>query len=367
MNVTARETPASLPALDESPIIRACERGLVPDALMRTGMRALMRRRLADEHAHDDARRTQAFERFLTELRASPIAIETQAANTQHYELPDAFFEAHLGPHLKYSCAYYPRGGETLAQAELAMLELYAERAQLADGQRMLDLGCGWGSLALWVAGQYPRSQVVALSNSHGQRAFIETRARQRGLDNLRVVTGDIVEFDFARDEAPFDRILSIEMFEHMKNYGLLLAKIARWLADDGRLFVHLFAHRTLAYHFTSRDGSDWMSRYFFTGGTMPSASLLLRFQDDLRVTRQWWVNGTHYERTANQWLASLDAARDRVMPLLHGVYGDAAALWFRRWRMFYMAVAELFGYARGGEWGVAHYLFDKRPAGVKS
>jgi cyclopropane-fatty-acyl-phospholipid synthase len=370
MNTTARETPAlpaDMPAFNESRIIRACERGLVPDMLVRAGMRMLIRQRLMDEHANDNALRTQAFEQFLTELRASQIAIDTQAANAQHYELPDAFFEAHLGPRLKYSCGFYPRGDETLEQAELAMLELYAERAQLADGQRILDLGCGWGSLALWMAERYPRARIVALSNSHGQRAFIEARARLCGLGNLRVVTGDIARFDFARDEAPFDRILSIEMFEHMKHYGLLLAKIARWLADDGRLFVHLFAHETLAYHFTSRDGGDWMSRYFFTGGTMPSASLLLHFQDDLRVTRQWWVNGSHYARTADQWLASLDTARDRIMPILNGVYGDADKVWFRRWRMFYMAVAELFGYARGSEWGVAHYLFEKRPTKVTS
>jgi cyclopropane-fatty-acyl-phospholipid synthase len=360
-------TPADMPALDESRIIRACERGFVPDVLVRAGMRMLIRQRLVDEHAHDDALRTQAFERLLAELRASPIAIDTQAANAQHYELPDAFFEAHLGPRLKYSCGFYPRGDETLAQAERAMLERYAERAQLADGQRMLDLGCGWGSFALWAAQHYPRAQIVALSNSHGQRAFIEARARQRGLGNLRVVTGDIVDFEFARNEAPFDRIVSIEMFEHMKHYGLLLAKIARWLADDGRLFVHLFAHKKVAYHFTSHDGGDWMSRYFFTGGTMPSASLLLHFQDDLRATRQWWMNGTHYAHTANQWLAALDAARDRVMPMFRDVYGDAATIWFQRWRMFYMAVAELFGYARGREWGVAHFLFEKRPMKVIS
>ena len=363
MNTTA--LPSDIPTFDESRIIRACERGLVPDALVRAGMRMLIRRRLIDEHANDDALRTQASERFVKELRASPIAIDTQAANAQHYELPDAFFEAHLGPRLKYSCAFYLRGDETLAQAELAMLELYAGRAQLKDGQHILDLGCGWGSLALWMAGRYPRARIVALSNSHGQRAFIEARAKRQGLGNLRVVTGDIVDFDFARGEARFDRILSVEMFEHMKNYGLLLAKIARWLADDGRLFVHLFAHKKLAYHFASHDAGDWMSRYFFTGGTMPSASLLLHFQDDLRVARQWWMNGSHYARTAAQWLASLDAARPRVMPMLHGVYGDADAIWFQRWRMFYMAVAELFGYARGDEWGVAHYLFEKRPVKV--
>jgi cyclopropane-fatty-acyl-phospholipid synthase len=367
-------TQSPLPAeISDGWLIQWCERGWLPDSLVRLGMRALMRQRLQAEHAGDGERRTEALERLLVELRSSPIAIETQAANTQHYEVPGDFFHAHLGPRLKYSCCLYPHGDESLEQAEIAMLERYAERAQLADGQRILDLGCGWGSLSLWLAERYPNAQIVALSNSGGQRAFIETRIAERGLHNLRVVTANIVDFAFedegnaARGDASvlladgFDRILSIEMFEHMKNYGLLLAKVARWLRDDGKLFVHIFAHPTLAYHFEVHDGSDWMSRYFFTGGTMPSESLFLHFQDDLRVARQWWVDGTHYERTANQWLASLDAAREHVMPMLVNTYGARdAAVWFQRWRMFYMAVAELFGYARGKEWGVAHYLFDK-------
>ncbi len=210
--------------------------------------------RLRDEHASDIARHTQVFDAFIAELRDSSIAIETQAANAQHYELPTSFFAVYLGPRLKYSYGYYPRGDETLAQAEDAMFALYAERAQLADGQRVLDLGCGWGSLAL--------------SNSHAQCVFIETRAQEHGLGNVLVVTGNIVDFDFHDGEIAFDRILSIEMFEHVKNYGVLLAKIARWIAEDGKLFVHLFAHKTLAYHFTAHDGTDWMSRYFFTGGT---------------------------------------------------------------------------------------------------
>ncbi|WP_186275261.1 SAM-dependent methyltransferase [Burkholderia gladioli] len=343
--------------------LRCAERGWLPDAAIRLGMRSLLRQRLRDEHAGDSARQAEAFEAMLVELRASPIAIETQAANAQHYELPGAFFAAHLGPCLKYSCCHYPTGSETLAEAEQAMLELYAERAGLADGQRILDLGCGWGSLSLWLARRYPRAQIVGLSNSHGQRAFIEQRAAELGLANLRIVTGNVVDHEFDAGTERFDRVLSIEMFEHMKHYGLLLAKIAGWLRDDGRLFVHLFAHRSLAYHFTVRDGSDWMSRYFFTGGTMPSANLLLRFQDDLRVTRQWWLDGTHYARTAEHWLSSLDAAHERVMPVLVEAYGAQAPVWFQRWRMFYMAVAELFGYRAGQEWGVAHYLFDKRTA----
>ncbi|WP_322028924.1 SAM-dependent methyltransferase [Paraburkholderia sp. J76] len=369
MNVTAPPPPPGgapshgaplASAHDTNAAIRWCERGWLPDWLIRMGMRQLIRRRLADEHAHDGERRAEALETLIAELRASPIAIETQAANAQHYEIPGAFFAAHLGPRLKYSCGYYPRGDETLAQAEEAMLSLYAARAQIADGQRILDLGCGWGALALWLAQRYPHAQIVGLSNSHGQRAFIEHRASELGLANLRIVFGNVATFDFAQGQADFDRVLSIEMFEHMKHYGLLLAKIARWLADDGQLFVHLFAHRLIAYHFDVRDAGDWMSRHFFTGGTMPSANLLLRFQDDLCVTRQWWIDGTHYARTADQWLAALDAARGHALALL--ATSGNARLAFQRWRMFYMAVAELFGYSGGQEWGVAHYLLRKRP-----
>ena len=345
-------------------LIHACERGWVPDRLIRIGMRRLMRQRLIEEGAFDQALRSKRFSTLIDELRTSPVAIETDAANTQHYELPPSFFEAHLGPHLKYSCCLYPRGDETLEQAEQAMLALYAERAQIEDGQTILDLGCGWGSLALWLAERYPRTQIVALSNSRGQREFIEARAASAGITNLRVITGNVVQFEFeqALRTGYFDRVLSVEMFEHMKNYGLLLERIARWMRPDGKLFVHLFAHRTMAWHFQTRDATDWMSTYFFTGGTMPSEALLQHFQDDLRIDRQWWIGGAHYARTAEHWLANLDAARAQVMPELALAYGvDNAALWFQRWRMFYMSVAELFGYAKGNEWGVAHYLFEKR------
>ncbi|VVD65530.1 cyclopropane-fatty-acyl-phospholipid synthase [Pandoraea iniqua] len=358
------DTSKPATAHDESGLIRLCERGFVPDVLLRTAMRALMRQRLRDEHADDAERSAQALEALVTELRASPIAIETTAANVQHYEVPSAFFAAHLGPAMKYSCCLYPTGEETLAQAEDAMLACYAERAGIEDGQRILDLGCGWGSLSLWLAARYPYARIVGLSNSAGQRQHIEAVAAQRGLKNLRIVTGNVVDFEFDNNvPAGFDRVISIEMFEHMKNYDALLARIARWLNDDGKLFVHIFAHRHLAYHFENKDGTDWMSRHFFTGGTMPSANLLLRFQNDLRVTHQWWLNGQHYERTANQWLASLDAARDRILPILESCYGPDARVWLQRWRMFYMAVAELFGYAKGNEWGVGHYLFEKAGA----
>lgn len=345
-------------------VIDLCERGLIPDALARHGMRRLIRTRLVDDANRDGEVRSQRFNRFLDELRAAPIAIEAKAANQQHYEVPAAFFHRHLGPQLKYSCCLYPTGRETLAEAEQKMLELYAERAELCNGQRILDLGCGWGSLSTWLAARYPGSRIVGLSNSHGQREFIEKRARERGLTNLTIHTGNVAEFDFTPEQLDggFDRVLSIEMFEHMKNYGLLLQKISRWMKSDATLFVHIFVHKLLAYHFEDKEDSDWMTRYFFLGGTMPSENLLLHFQDHLRLDRQWWVDGRHYEKTSNHWLAGMDAHKAEIMEIFRRGYGERdAAVWFQRWRMFYMAVAEFFGYADGNEWGVAHYRFGKR------
>jgi cyclopropane-fatty-acyl-phospholipid synthase len=344
-------------------VIDLCEKGLIPDFLSRWGMRKLMERRLVDEANLDGEARARRYNAFLDELRASPIAVETGAANEQHYEVPAAFFHRHLGPRLKYSCCYYPNGNETLAEAEDKMFALYAERAELRDGLRILDLGCGWGSLSLWLAEKYPNAQIVGLSNSNGQREFITARAKERGFHNLTILTGNIVSFDFpARDiVAGFDRVMSIEMFEHMKNYGLLLEKISRWMNPDAKLFIHIFVHKLLAYHFEVQGEDDWMSKYFFTGGTMPSENLLLNFQDHVRLERQWWVDGRHYEKTSNHWLENMDLQRRHIRQIFREPYGDDAERWIQRWRMFYMAVAELFGYADGNEWGVAHYRFTKR------
>lgn len=340
------------------------EKGFVPDAITRAAMRKLMAQRLKDEFVDDGEERSRRFNTFLAELRASPIAVETKAANEQHYEVPAEFFHLHLGPRLKYSCALYTDGNETLEQAEEKMFSLYAERAELKDGMRILDLGCGWGSLSLWLAEKFPGSQIVGLSNSHGQRAFIMQRAKERGFDNLTILTGNIVEFEMPAGVlgVGFDRVMSIEMFEHMKNYGLLLNKISQWMNPDAKLFIHIFVHKLLAYHFEVKDGTDWMSQYFFTGGTMPSENLLLNFQDDVKIQNQWWVCGTHYEKTSNHWLAGMDAKKTEIMKVFREGYGEKdATIWFNRWRMFYMAVAELFGYNHGNEWGVAHYLFTKR------
>lgn len=351
-----------------SVLIKLCEQGMIPDALTRWGMRKLMAQRLKASGLHDIELAKAMRRRILTQLRDSPIAVETEAANEQHYEVPAAFFHRHLGPRLKYSCALYEQGNETLAQAEEAMFALYAERAGIEDGQRILDLGCGWGSLSLWLAERFPQSQIVGLSNSHGQREFIEQRAKERGLDNVTILTDNVVHADFPMVtveghavSAGFDRIVSIEMLEHMRNYGLLFKKLAGWLNDDGAFFVHIFVHRELTYFFEDKDASDWMTRYFFSGGIMPSEHLFDEFAEDLTVAQQWWVNGQHYEQTANHWLANMDAAKADILPLFARCYGQHdAAIWFNRWRMFYMAVAELFGYDEGKQWGVAHYLLRK-------
>jgi len=347
--------------------IDLCERGLIPDRLARAGMRRLIQKRLDSEEATDPEARSDTVRRLVREWSQGEIAEQTDAANAQHYEVPAEFFLRSLGERLKYSCCYYPTGRETLEQAEDAMLSLYAERARLRDGQRVLDIGCGWGSLTLWLAEHYPNMEIVSVSNSSGQREFIEQQARERGLSNIHVITCDINVFDPAAhgESAPFDRALSVEMFEHMRNYRELMRRISTWLKPDGLLFVHIFAHPHLAYPYEDRGDSDWMTRYFFSGGVMPSQHLLMHFQEHMRIADHWWVNGQHYEKTSNQWLERMDAERDTILPLFEQTYGTAreGRIWFQRWRMFYMAVAEFFGYRNGGEWGVGHYLFQPRVA----
>jgi cyclopropane-fatty-acyl-phospholipid synthase len=339
-------------------LLGLAERGLVPDALLRAGIRRLCAKRLAEEGVGGVSAIAARYQKRIDALKHSDVAIHTDAANGQHYELPPRFFELCLGPRLKYSGCYYPTGTESLAEAEEAMLELYGARAELADGQAILELGCGWGSLTLWMAARYPRSLITAVSNSASQRRHIEAACEARGLHNVTVITADANTLELGL--AQFDRCVSIEMFEHMRNYETLLARIGLWLRPGGKVFVHIFAHRTLMYPFETEGDDDWMGRHFFTGGLMPASDTLLWFQRDLAIERRWHVDGTHYERTANHWLANQDAARDEIMTVLRGTYGEAASLWFQRWRMFWMACAELFGYAGGQEWVVAHYRFVK-------
>jgi cyclopropane-fatty-acyl-phospholipid synthase len=329
------------------------EKNLLPDWLLRFGIRRLLAQRIADEAPRYNA------DAYVADLKTRALAEQTAAANEQHYEVPTDFYRYCLGPRFKYSGCLYPTGKETLAEAEELMLAVYAERAQLTDGQDILELGCGWGSLCLYNAQKFPRSRITAISNSRTQKEHIDAEARRRGLTNLTIITCDINTFDIA--PASFDRVVSVEMFEHLKNYELLFKNIARWLRPGGLLFTHIFTHHRFSYHFVSKGPSDWMSRYFFTGGQMPAHDLLPRFNADLTLVQDWQVNGRHYHQTAEHWLQNMDAHRAEIMPLLAKTYGpDRATKWWAYWRVFYLSCAELWGYRGGEEWLVSHYLFRK-------
>ncbi len=340
-------------------MIDLAERGRLPDTLVRLGIRWLCGQRLREESRNDVQHQGARYSALLEELRSSRIALDTDLANEQHYEVPAEFFELALGARLKYSSAFWGMGARSLDQAEEAMLELYAERANLADGQAILDLGCGWGSFTLWAAEHYPNAKITAVSNSAGQREHILRQADLRGLTNVQVVTGDVNTLDLA---GGFDRVVSIEMFEHMRNYALLMNRIERWLNPDGKLFVHIFCHRNLLYPFESDGDGNWMGRYFFTSGLMPAADTLLHFQDDLRVESRWQMSGVHYSRTARAWLENMDRNAQAVADVFSAVHGaEQGPVWVQRWRMFFMACEELFGFRRGQEWLVCHYRFGKR------
>lgn len=335
------------------------DRGLLPDAVIRAGIRRVVAMRLREQEAGGVEAQSLRFNALVESLGQGPIAMSTEAANRQHYEIPAAFFELVLGPHLKYSACWWPDGVETLAEAEARMLALTAKRAGCANGQRILELGCGWGSLTLYLAAAFPGSQITAITNSLSQREYVSARARERGLDNVIALAGDVNGFD---TNLRFDRVVSVEMLEHVRNHRALFSRIARWLQPDGRFFTHVFAHRRFAYPFDVRGESDWMARHFFTGGLMPSDDLFLHVQDDLAVERHWRFDGTHYQRTAEAWLDNLDRRRAAIDAVLANVYGAAdVRRWRERWRVFFMACAEMFGCRGGQEWIVSHYRFMRR------
>ena len=329
--------------------IDLAERAPLPDMALKFGVGALVenaRRRLVNQPVDMEAE-------FARQMEQHPIAENTDAANAQHYELPQAFFGLVLGPRRKYSSCLYEGPFSTLPEAEDAALFTTCAHADLQDGQSVLELGCGWGSLSLWMAQNYPYAAITSVSNSHSQRAYIEAQARARGLTNLTVITADMN--DFAAD-ARFDRVVSVEMFEHMSNWRSLLENVRGWLKPDGRLFIHIFTHRSTPYRFDHTDDADWIGRYFFTGGIMPSHGLIGCFPDLFTLERDWVWNGRHYERTALDWLANFDRHNAEIMGILREMYGADAELWRKRWRLFFLATAGLFG-ARGGEpWGVSHY-----------
>ena len=337
------------------------ESGLVPDAVIRAGIRRLLETKRKEIHSGDEEFAANALNSFVTMMNQSPIAHVPDLANEQHYEVPAEFFTHVMGDHLKYSCCYWPQEVGNLSEAETAALELTVQRAGITDGMKVLDLGCGWGSLSLWIAEHFPSTSVVSVSNSTSQRNFIVERARERAIENIEVVTSDMNDFD--TDER-FDRVVSVEMFEHMRNHGELFGRINEWLVPDGRFFMHIFCHRSTPYEYIDKGPGDWMSRHFFSGGIMPSADLPMRFADKLCLDKRWHWNGQHYAKTCNAWLKKMDDNEDAIKPVLAKCYGEAdASLWWQRWRIFFMACAELFDYDEGHEWYVGLYLFRRAGA----
>ncbi len=333
---------------------------ILPDAIIRMGIRHRLAETLR-EHRQPSVEAARAAKlKYVADLKQMPIAIATDEANEQHYEVPTRFYQLVLGKHLKYSSGYWPNSDTTFEESEAAMLRLTCERAELSDGQRILELGCGWGSLSLWMAEHYPNSQITSVSNSRTQKAFIDSEAEKRGLKNLTVRTANMIHYE-GEGDATFDRVVSVEMFEHMKNYQELLRRVSTWLKPHGKLFVHIFTHKEHAYHYEVRSDDDWMAKYFFTGGQMPSDDLLLYFQEHLKIEDHWCISGTHYSRTSEAWLANMDAHREEILPLFAETYGkDNVVRWWVWWRLFFLACAELWGYRGGQEWIVSHHRFVK-------
>lgn len=331
----------------------------ISDPLIRFVIRQLLRKRLCQERHVDCAKESEARERFIQNMHEGPIAKLTDQANEQHYEVPAHFYEKVLGPRKKYSACFFQSSSATLSDAEEAMLQMYVSRAQIEDGMSILELGCGWGSLSLWLAEHFPKCRITAVSNSHSQRLYIERCKGERDLDNLQVITEDMNTF---HAQGTFDRIVSVEMFEHMRNWRALLQKTSDWLEESGKLFIHIFCHRSLAYLFEPRSSLDWMARHFFSGGMMPSADLILHFQNHLILENVWWVNGRHYQKTAACWRQNLMLHKEALIPVLGEIYDPSNAhLFFLRWKLFFLACEELFGFNQGNEWFIAHYLFCKR------
>lgn len=342
-------------------IYKILETDFVPEPLIRAGIQKMLSDKLNELQVDDSQVRQRREKEFSLDLRTRPIAIKTATANQQHYEVPTEFFQYVLGPHMKYSCALWENGSDTLKTAEERMLRLTCQRAQLQDGLEILELGCGWGSLSLWMAANYPNSKITAVSNSATQKIFIDEEARKRSLKNLRVITANIVDFQC---EHQVDRVVSVEMFEHLKNYAEQFKRIDSWLKHDGKFFMHIFTHRFYPYHYENTDGNDWLTQHFFEGGMMPSNNLPMHFQEQLVCEEKWQVSGVHYQKTAEAWLANMKSNRKQIEPILAKTYGAAEVRrWWVYWKLFFLACAELWGYQNGSEWMVCHYLFKKRQA----
>ena len=340
-------------------LLSLAENGKVNDFFLRFGIRSLLRYRLYCEKSSDVSNEINKLQEFISSVTKEVIAKDQDAANEQHYMIPSAFYDKCLGPRKKYSSCVWEGTTTNLEDAEIKSLKQICERAEIVDGQEILELGCGWGSLTLWLGENYPKSQITALSNSSSQREYILSKAREKSLNNINVITADIANYN---DTKQYDRIVSIEMFEHVRNHKALLKKISTWLKNNGQLFVHIFSHAKYAYLFETEGDDNWMGRYFFTGGMMPSDSLFLYYQDDLTIKKHWRLNGKNYGKTADAWLENIDKNKETVLPVLKEIYGEnQEIIWFNRWRIFFLACSELFAFRNGNEWFVSHYLFRRK------
>jgi len=339
-------------------LIKLAEKGVLPDTIIRFGIKHLCRKRLIEANTLNLELLEKSHQQWIKLLSESPVAIAPEKANEQHYEVPPKFFELVLGANLKYSSGYWSKEVFSLDESEHEMLKITCERAGLVDGQDILELGCGWGSLTYFIAQKFPNSKITAISNSKDQRNFIQQKNNKLNLQNIKVINADMN--DFSTNEK-FDRVISIEMFEHMRNYDELLKRIDGWLKQNGKLFVHIFSHKEVAYPFEDKSDGDWMAREFFSGGQMPSHRLLMSFPDRMKIEKDWRVSGTHYEKTSLAWLRKMDTNKIEVLELFKTTYGEKdASEWFQRWRIFFMSCEVLFGFNEGSEWGVSHYLFEK-------
>lgn len=346
-------------------IYRILEKNIVPEWLIRMGIRNMLAMKLREITISDVEERQAKEIAFVEDLKRRPIAIRTEKANEQHYEVPTEFFLKVLGPNMKYSCALFDNETQTLEEAEVKMLELTCQRAELRDGHKVLELGCGWGSLSLFMAEKYKNSQIVAVSNSSTQKSYIDEQARKRNIKNLQIITQDMNDFDTSET---FDRIVSVEMFEHLKNYREMFQRISRWMQPSGRFFLHIFTHHRYAYHYENIDGNDWLTEYFFQGGMMPSDNLVLHFQEHLQLEKHWCVSGRHYQLTSERWLARMKENRAEIEPILAQTYGkENVTKWWVYWQLFFLACAELWGYKAGNEWLVSHYLFKISSRGLEA
>jgi len=333
------------------------EKNWVPDKVLRYFIRKLCKQRLRDETLkyHNIGEKLK----WVEELKNSPIAIETDKANEQHYEVPARFYQLTLGKNLKYSSSLFADKSTSLDEAESKMLELYCERAEVKDGMDILDMGCGWGSLSLHLAKKFPNASITGISNSASQREFILKKTTELGLNNVNIITANINDFEI---NSQFDRVMSVEMLEHVRNYQILFKRVNKWLRSDGKVFIHIFCHKEVAYPFEVHDDSDWMSKYFFTGGQMPALNLFYHFQDHLKIVQKWKVSGLNYSLTSERWLDNIDKNKEEILEIFKDVYGAKEAMkWFVYWRVFFMSCAELFGYKNGEEWLVGHYLMEKK------